>query len=79
MSADYVRPLGGEVASKLVQFSIPLSVLKRFNSPRRVDQLLKQYPNADAFVPMLAKQKPVSVLINKSEAKPVAIIDLAPW
>lgn len=79
LSADYVRPLGGEVASRLVQFSIPLAVLKRFNNPKRVDQLLQLYPSADAFVPMLAAQKPVSVLIDKSEGKPLAIIDLAPW
>lgn len=79
LNADYVRSLGGEVSGKLAQFSIPLAVLKRFNNPQRVDQLLEQYPNADAFVPMLATQKPVSVLINKSEGKLVAIVDLAPW
>ena len=79
LNAEYLRPFEGEVARQMATFSFPLAVLKRFNNSQQVDRLLGLYPNADAFVPMVAKQKPVCVLINKVEGKPVAVVDLAPW
>jgi hypothetical protein len=42
-------------------------------------QKLKQYPQANAFVPLKANAVDMTVLINKEKGEVVKIVDLRPW
>jgi hypothetical protein len=59
--------------------SIPLSNLNKFNSSGMVEEVLKLWPEANAYLPLMAKVSPMSVLINKETGDVVAIVPLAPW
>lgn len=59
--------------------AIPLDVLNRFNDSARVGELRLQYPAADAYIPIVAKEKNMIVLVNKSVGEPLAIVDINPW
>lgn len=59
--------------------AIPLQVLHHFNNTVRVDKILKKHPKADAYIPLQAKKKTLTVLVNKATGEPVAIVDLSPW
>ncbi len=61
------------------QHSMPIEALSRFNTQQAVDKVLQRWPEADAYLPMMARAHPVTVLINKASAKVVAIVDLNPW
>jgi hypothetical protein len=63
----------------LVEKSKPISDLKKYNSVDLVAQVLRGYPQATAFLPMMSKVNPVTVLINREERAIVAIVDLVPW
>ena len=56
-----------------------LEQLEDFNSSAQVSDVLKQWPEADAWLPLMASAKPMVVLIKKQTAEVVAIVDLAPW
>ncbi len=64
---------------QLQQHLQSLSTLKQFNDPARVDQLLKQYPEATAWVPLKANAVDMVVLLNKKKAEVIKIVDLRPW
>lgn len=57
----------------------PLIRLYEFNSPERVQPVLKQWPNADAWLPLWANAKSKVVLIELQSAQVIAVVDLAPW
>ena len=59
--------------------AIPLEVLKRFNDHEKIDELFRHYPEADGYIPMVAKEKALVVLVNRAIGKPIAIIDASPW
>lgn len=59
--------------------ALPLQILHRFNNTARVNEILKKHPTADAYIPLQAKQKPLTVLVNKTTGENVAIVDLSPW
>ena len=59
--------------------ALPLSDLDKFNPPDNVAKVLKQYPDADAFLPLMAKVQPMTVLLRKSDNTVIAIVDLNPW
>ncbi len=79
LHAKYLEPFNPKGTSQVADYSFPLAVLNKFNNPQKVKALTSQYPQADAFVPLLGKQKPLVVLIRKAEANPLAIVDLSPW
>lgn len=56
-----------------------LNELEKFNSKQRVKKILKKYPSADAWVPLKANAIDMVVLMNKSSAQVVKIVDLRPW
>jgi hypothetical protein len=68
-----------EAKVQLQQRAKPLSELERLNEQGRVSEILAAWPDADAFLPMMAKVEPVTVLINKESANVVAIVPLKPW
>ena len=59
--------------------ALPLRQLRKFNSPEQVHAALEKWPEADAWLPLWANVRPMVVLINKSSARVVAVVDLAPW
>ncbi|WP_062060311.1 TfpX/TfpZ family type IV pilin accessory protein [Cellvibrio sp. OA-2007] len=77
--AEFLQPYDKKVAENVALHSLPLEILNRFNDSAKVDAILKAYPEANGFVPMAAKQKSLSVLINKDGGRLIAIVDLSPW
>lgn len=73
----YVR--FSQAKTQLQQRAQPLSTLRQLNNPIRVDQLLKQYPEATAWVPLKASAVDMVVLVNPEKAQVVKIVDLRPW
>jgi hypothetical protein len=59
--------------------AIPLAVLEKFNNQQVVQNILQQYPSANGYVPMVAKEGTLVVLVNRSEGVPIAIVDLRAW
>jgi hypothetical protein len=45
------------------QHSMPIEALSRFNTQQAVDKVLQRWPEADAYLPMMARAHPVTVLI----------------
>ncbi|MFW1760681.1 TfpX/TfpZ family type IV pilin accessory protein [Acinetobacter calcoaceticus] len=56
-----------------------LNELEKYNSKQQVKEILKKYPSADAWVPLKANAIDMVVLMNKSSAQVVKIVDLRPW
>lgn len=75
---NFYLPLA-DGAEQIRQHAKPLTELARFNAKSTVDATLAKWPAADAFLPMMARVNPVTVLINKESAQVVAIVDLNPW
>lgn len=72
------RPLV-EAADAMRKHAQPLVELQRFNPQSEVATVLARWPEADAFLPMMSRAHPVTVLINKESARVVAVVDLNPW
>lgn len=64
---------------KIREKSRELSLLKKFNSASLVDETLKKYPEADAWLPLKGRVSSVVVLVNRRDANIIAITDLSPW
>ena len=75
---DLYRPLDGE-AVQLRARAKPLDELKKFNSPQEVGVALAEWPQADAWLPLMSRAQAMVVLLDKARAEPVAIVDLRPW
>lgn len=56
-----------------------LSELNQWNTDIAVQQVLKKYPNATAWLPLETYGIPMVVLINKDEGTVIKIVDLRPW
>ncbi len=69
----------GEGAKAMRERAKPLEELMRYNPQSAVVEALQRWSEADAYLPMMARAHPVTVLINKASAKVVAIVDLNPW
>lgn len=75
---DLYQPLAAE-ADTIKQKAHPLNQLLRYNLPESVQTILAKWPEADAWLPMMAPAKPVTVLLRKDPTEVVAIVDLNPW
>ncbi|MDG9858811.1 type IV pilin accessory protein [Acinetobacter ursingii] len=56
-----------------------LNELNQFNDQQDVDKILKQYPDANSWVPLKASAVDMVVLMDKEKAQVVKIVDLRPW
>lgn len=65
--------------NQVKQQSLPLSQLYRYNSKREVDEILKQYAKANAWLPLKSSHLDMVVLINKEKADAFKIVNLRPW
>lgn len=56
-----------------------ISLLGSFNNKNKVEDILKDYPMANAWLPLKASAVDMVVLINKEKGEVVKIVDLRPW
>lgn len=56
-----------------------LAELSQYNDKQQVQNILQQYPKANAFVPLQTKAVDMTVLLDKRTAQVVKIVDLRPW
>lgn len=56
-----------------------LNELEKFNPKQQVENILKKYPEANAWVPLRANAVDMVVLMDKNSAQVVKIVDLRPW
>ncbi|MDN8245099.1 TfpX/TfpZ family type IV pilin accessory protein [Acinetobacter baumannii] len=56
-----------------------LNELEKFNSKQQLKLVLEEYPSADAWVPLKANAIDMVVLINRSSAQVIKIVNLRPW
>lgn len=56
-----------------------LDILKNFNDEKKLQSILTQYPQANAFVPLKASAVDMTVLLDKNTGEVVKIVDLRPW
>lgn len=75
---ELYRPLESE-ADSIREHARPFDELLRYNAESAVQEIRRRWPEGDVFLPMMAKVKPVTVLINKASAEVVAIVALNPW
>lgn len=75
---DLYRPLADE-ATQLRQRARPLSELGQFNSHERMSAVIAKWPKANAWLPLMSREQPMVVLIDKKEAAALAVVDLRPW
>ncbi|MFW1810151.1 TfpX/TfpZ family type IV pilin accessory protein [Acinetobacter ursingii] len=68
-----------QVKNQIQQRVQNLNELNQYNVKQDVSKILKQYPEADSWVPLKANAVDMVVLMNKEKGKVVKIIDLRPW
>ncbi len=56
-----------------------LNGLNLFNNKQDVQNIIKKYPQANAWLPLKANAVDMVVLINKEKGEVVKIVDLRPW
>lgn len=56
----------------------PLAALQEYNSADDVRAAIRQWPSADAWLPLMAGV-PMVVLLHKETAEVVAVVNLRPW
>jgi hypothetical protein len=75
---DLFVPLATQQAAMLSR-AFPLDKLIEFNPPEQVQKALAPWPQADAWLPLMARAQPMTVLIQRSTGRPLAVVDLRPW
>lgn len=58
---------------------LPLNDLNKFNDTESVRNVLKKFPDADGFLPMIGKDWDMTVLVSNKSQKILGIADLRPW
>lgn len=53
--------------------------LKRYNNSKQVDSVLRQWPEADSWLPLMASSRSMVVLFSGRKGLVVAVSDLRPW
>ena len=74
---DLYQPLADN-RERVKERLYPLSELQKFNSVDDVQSAISQWPEADAWLPLMAHM-PMVVLLRKETAYVVAVVDLRPW
>lgn len=68
-----------ELAEVIQQRAQPLAKLNDFNTATTVRSTLQNWPSAAAWVPLMARTKPMVVLLGENRSDVIAIVELAPW
>lgn len=75
---DLYVPYEDEI-SNIKAKAFKLSILNRYNQAENVGKILAEWPDANAFLPMMARLGSATVLINKDSGGVVAVVPLNPW
>ena len=67
------------VKQEIQQHSKVLDNLKKYNDVKLVEKILKQHPEATAYLPLKANKLDMVILLNKKEGSIVNIVNLRPW
>lgn len=59
--------------------AIDLNELYKFNNKNKVQNIIEQYAEANAYLPLKANAVDMTVLINRDTADIIRIVDLRPW
>lgn len=59
--------------------ALSLDGLDNYNDKAQVQSLLKNYPSANAYLPLKATQTDMTVLVDKNSGEVIKIVDLRPW
>jgi hypothetical protein len=59
--------------------SFALSELYKYNVEGDVKNILSKWPEASAYLPLMARKQELTVLINKQSGKVISIVPLKPW
>lgn len=73
---DLYVPLDA-VKSQMIARSKPLAELARFNTETSIATRLREWPEADSWLPLMAPRQPMVVLMKEGEA--LGVVDLRPW
>ena len=76
--AELYQPIAGHWQDFAKEI-LPLSDLGKHNPQAAVDEILRQYPQADGFLPMMGGDWDMTVLVSNKEQKILATVDLRPW
>ena len=68
-----------QVSEQMKMKAHALSELNRWNSDIVVEQKIKAYPEATAWIPLETYGVPMVVLINKDKGEVIKIVNLRPW
>lgn len=68
-----------EMTQAIQQRAQPLDKLTDFNDAKAVRVALHNWPDAAAWVPLMARVKPMVVLLGENKSDVIAIVDLNPW
>lgn len=68
-----------ESKNEIVKNARPLSELNNFNSEQDISSIMQKWPEANAFLPMMCRVKPMTVLIKHETGNVIAVVDLRPW
>lgn len=68
-----------DMAQAIQQRAQPLEKLNDFNDAAVVRDALHNWPDAAAWVPLMARIKPMVVLLGENKSDVIAIVDLNPW
>jgi len=67
------------MAEAIRQHGQPLERLNDTNDAARVRDTLQNWPGAATWVPLMARAKPMVVLLGENKSDVVAIVELDPW
>ncbi|MEG2357540.1 TfpX/TfpZ family type IV pilin accessory protein [Acinetobacter sp.] len=74
----YYRPFS-QAKFDIQTKSKELEDLNHYNTAIAVEQVLKKYPEATAWLPLKASAMDMVVLVNKQQGKVIKIVNLRPW
>lgn len=74
---ELYRPLD-EMTDAIRARALPLELLHEYNGPILVTQTLRKWPAATAWVPLMARSRAMTVLLD-DQYKVVAVVALDPW
>jgi hypothetical protein len=75
---DLYVPIEGQQVN-LRRHAKSLDELKNFNSAEAIERLHQDWPEADAWLPLMARARPMIVVLRKSDAKVIGVASLWPW
>lgn len=75
---DFYQPLTAS-AAEIRAKAKNMDALLEFNTPAAVASVRARFPQADAWLPLMSRVQPMTVLLRRETAEVLAVVDLTPW